>query len=388
MKTAMPTIAAKNATVSAIIEALDTRSGFLLIGHETPDEDCIASLVSFALLVTKFAKNAYICLSSEPHEHYDYLLQICKHNSIHITDCEDLPPAHVDTIVVCDTPKPEMMEYGASVRGLLDNPDVVKIEIDHHLEADSAYCGQKGYCLVDEASSSCELVGLIALKLSRREDLLEKYNITDLLSRNFVLAVLTGMIGDTKMGKYLRTNRERRFYRIFSSIFNEILAGRTTNSANYSSENEVFVAIGRLSSSEEHCYSTFMDHQDSAGPIGHVILDEKTSMEIHQQFTHDTVVAVSRSVADALAEKSKFVGLVVFYDHPDVSDFIQFRMRRSQSFVQYDLRHILEAFAISNGGGHEGAIGFRIPRKDIDDIATYTATLFDGVGHAIAPFTA
>ena len=335
MKTAMPTIAAKNSTVSAIIEALDARSGFLLIGHETPDEDCIASLVSFALLVTKFAKKANICLSSELHEHYDYLLQICRHNSIHITDCTELPAAQVDTIVVCDTPKPEMMAYGAAVQGLLDNPDVIKIEIDHHLEADSAFCGQEGYCLVDEAASSCELVGLIALKIRHRVDLIEKYDITDLLSRNFVLAVLTGMIGDTKMGKYLRTDRERRFYRFFSSIFNEILAGQTTRTDNYSSDREVFEAIGRLSSSEEQCYSTFIARQGSRGPVGHVILDEKESMKIHKLFTHDTVVAVSRSVADVLAEKSRFVGLVVFYDHPDVSGFVQFRMRRSQSFDQY-----------------------------------------------------
>ncbi len=383
----MPTIAAKNAAVSAIIDALDTRSGFLLIGHETPDEDCIAALVSFALLVTKFEKNASICLRGDLHEHYDYLLKICRYNSIHITDGIENCPIQVDTIVICDTPKREMMEYGSSVKPLLDDANVVKIEIDHHLGADSDYCGQAGYCLVDAASSSCELVGLIALKLCHREDLLRKYNITDLLSRNFVLAVLTGIIGDSKMGKYLKTKRERRFYRIFSSMFNALLVGQTTSSANFSNQDEVFEEIGRLSSSEELCHSAFIGHQATRGPICHIILDEAASTDIHKRFTHDTVVAVSRAVADVLADESKFVGLVVFYDHPSVSDLIQFRMRRSQNFKQYDLRHILDIFSISNGGGHEGAIGFRIPRGEIDDIVAYSETLLDGIEKAIAPFT-
>ena len=378
-KTPLPTIAAKNAVISAIIDALDTRECFLLIGHENADEDCISSLVSFALLVTKFDKKAYICLDGDMQKHYDYLLQICRYNSIHVNEGNTDSPIPADTIVICDTPKPEMMAYDESIDPLLANDDIIKIEIDHHLEADSAFCGQEGYRFVAEASSACELIGLIALKLCARDDLLTKYNITDLLSRNLVLSILTGIIGDTKMGKYIKTAKERRFYTIFSSLFDELLRNQTTKSTNISSQQAVFEEIDRLSGREARCAREFLKHTKYGKRTRYIVLDEEQSRLLHSEHTYDTVVAVSRSVADILADESDAFGLVVFYDDRSHSDFIQFRMRRNHAFRRYDLREVLHRFSINNGGGHEGAVGFRIPREDIDDIVEYTDNLLAGV---------
>jgi nanoRNase/pAp phosphatase (c-di-AMP/oligoRNAs hydrolase) len=60
-----------------IIDAVVTRQGFLLLGHKTPDEDCIASMVAFALLGVKFSKNICIYLGKQIHEHFHYLLNKC-----------------------------------------------------------------------------------------------------------------------------------------------------------------------------------------------------------------------------------------------------------------------------------------------------------------------
>ena len=72
-------------------------------------------------------------------------------------------------------------------------------------------------------------------------------------------------------------------------------------------------------------------------------------------------------MADALSEESGYFGLISFYDRPDHSDFIQFRIRRSQKYKGFDLRKVIDIFQIKNGGGHEGAIAFRIPRAEIDN---------------------
>ena len=162
-KTAIKTVPAKNAVVTAITEALDQRSNFLLLGHKNPDEDCIAAMVAFGLLATKFEKSATICVDGELHEHFDYLIKICKHNSIGVIDGNGDETYNFDTVVVCDTPKPSMIDHGPALAPVLEDKNIVKIEIDHHLEADSAYFGDEKYRLVDEASSSCELIGLIAL---------------------------------------------------------------------------------------------------------------------------------------------------------------------------------------------------------------------------------
>ena len=383
-KTTISTIKKKKAIVDNIISALDTRKCFLLLGHTNPDEDCIASLVSFALLAIKFEKETWICLDGKVHEHFEYLLNICKYNSIYVTDGSGSELPDIDTLVICDTPKRAMIHAGDAVVPLLDRSDIIKIEIDHHLEADSAYIGDPDYSLVDEASSACELVGLIALKLCNREDLIEKYHIAELFSRNLILSVLTGIIGDSKMGKFLKSSRERRFYAIFSNMFNQLLASITTSDANFSNKEEVFVELGRLSRDEGQCTQIMLNKKVLSHFIGYVVLDEQESNNLYRTFSKDTLVSVSRSISDTLAEESSFLSLVVYYDPPGGSELIQFRIRRCQGYNAFDLREILTLFSIENGGGHEGAIGFRVPRNQIPDIRCYVLTLVKKIEKIVA----
>ena len=269
---------------------------------------------------------------------------------------------------------------------IFNNKDVLKIEIDHHLEADSDYIGDEGFCLVDEASSASELVGLIAFKLSNREDIIGPFNIQDLFSRNFVLAVLTGIIGDSKMGKYLKTSREKWFYRLFSGMFNEMLTSKThKNSKNFSTMDEVFTELQQLSHKEDECFTLIMKQKVDISPkIGSVIVSRDVIKQMRAIFDHDTIVTVARYAADSLAEYSKYLSLVVYYDDKKDSDLIQFRMRRSHSYKTLDLRTILETFGIENGGGHPGAIGFRIPEAEVQDLAGYVESLIKGTEKLIA----
>jgi nanoRNase/pAp phosphatase (c-di-AMP/oligoRNAs hydrolase) len=89
-------------------------------------------------------------------------------------------------------------------------------------------------------------------------------------------------------------------------------------------------------------------------------------------------------MADKLAEASGVLGLVAYYDHPGKSDLVQFRLRRSGSWKKYDLRGLLTLLSITNGGGHEGAIGFRVPRSEITDFPAYVDTLLQTVEAAIS----
>jgi len=97
-----------------------------------------------------------------------------------------------------------------------------------------------------------------------------------------------------------------------------------------------------------------------------------------------TIVTSARAIADKLAEESGKLGLVVYYDNPEHGDLVQFRLRRASGWKLYDLRKLLERFNIANGGGHEGAIGFRVPRSEISDFPVYIAKLIEGIETAIS----
>jgi len=386
-KREISTIAEKNRIISNIINAMVNRDNFLVLGHQNPDEDCLASMIAVSLLLTKFSKKVKIFASDQLHEHFDYLLSICKFNSIGIARNSHQVGNGIDTIIVCDTPKRSMVSYTDAIAEMFSRPEIVKIEVDHHLQSDSEYIGDPDFCLVDEASSACELVGLISLKMQERTELLEQHQVVDLLSRNFVLAVLTGIIGDTNMGKFIKSRRERRFYEIFSNMFNELLSRKTKKGSNFSNKDEVFHELHRLSAKEEECFNYMMSRKQFSDSIGYSILTAEDMRHLHSRFDRDTIVAVARATADALAEASGILSLVVYNDDTEGDGLVQFRARRSQDFRDFDLRKILSIFGIENGGGHQGAIGFRVEQSRIGNLVEYVGMIVSGIETALRDAT-
>jgi nanoRNase/pAp phosphatase (c-di-AMP/oligoRNAs hydrolase) len=378
-KKSISTIHEKNSIINNIIDAMLTRNRFLLLGHHNPDEDCIASMVAFSLLLGKLYKDAEICIGEKVHEHYGYLLNICKYNSITLFKACDSIDGSIDTVVICDTPKPSMIERNETIDRLMKDPAVLKIEIDHHIGTDSRYIGDEGYRLVTSATSASELVGHLALKMRNRRGLVDQFQINEVLSRNVVLAILTGIIGDTNMGQFLKSRREKKFYQLFSSMLNNLLAEETVKESNFKSMDEIFNELHRLSSKEDHGFQYFMDRKQFSQSIGWVALDENDIEKLFRDVDEETVVTIARAVANELAEESGKLSLVSYYDKAGVSDLVQFRVRRSQEYKKYDLRNLLDRFSIENGGGHEGAIGFRLHRNDIEDYATYVHNLIEGL---------
>ncbi len=383
-KTGIARIGEKNRVIANIIEAIDTRWHFLMLGHTSPDDDCIASMISFALILRMFDKEAMIHLDGRVHDHFSYLLDICSYNSIRVTYTGSPLPSPIDTIVLCDTPKPSMIGVTPGEGGRLADPALLRIEIDHHLGADSNYFGDDGYRLVSEASSASELVGHLLLKLRDRRDLLERYQIAEVLPRNLVLTILTGIIGDSNMGQFLKSRRERRYYEIFSGMFNDLLAKTTTKRSNFFTKDQVHDELQRLSSCEVACFRFMMDRKRFSSSVGYVALSQESTAAMHESFDAETIVSTARLVADHLAEESARVSLVAFYDAPEKGDLIQFRVRRAGAYKGYDLRKLIGLFSIANGGGHEGAIAFRVPRDQVPDFDGYIAGIVSGIEAALA----
>jgi nanoRNase/pAp phosphatase (c-di-AMP/oligoRNAs hydrolase) len=376
-KTEIKSIAEKNRIVNRIRDTILERDTFLLLGHKDPDTDCIASLVAFALLLGKFNKEITIFFSNPVMAHFSYLLAICKYNGIDIAYGKLPKGKTYSAIAVLDTPKPDMIAMNDEIKTLIADKDIRKIEIDHHLEGDACFAGEEGYCLLSEASSTCELIGFLLLKLSKQKD---KFKKIDFFTRNFALAIITGIVGDSQMGKYLKTRREKFYYKIFTDIFDTLLGAKTLkNSKNLSSMEAVFDVIQNFSVQEKHCFEGIMRLKNTEKTIHYINIGKEQSENLFKKYGTELIINVSKAAADTLAEECGKLGLVAYYDDPSLSGFIQFRLRRSAKYLHADLRSVLASLKIENGGGHPGAIGFRVEKDQINDIALYTAEIISKI---------
>ncbi|ULQ60577.1 DHH family phosphoesterase [Brucepastera parasyntrophica] len=357
------TIAEKNRTIDSIIHVITENDSFLMLGHKIPDEDCIASMVSMGIIITKFNKNASLYLRNQIPETLEYLKKICTYNNIQIFSNDDILTAKPDVICVLDTPKPAHIDSNPSIMPYLTNKRARVIEFDHHLAADAEYCGDEGYCFVARASSTCEILGHFCCKLDNKPDVVEKYDIRDLFSRNLVLSILTGMIGDTKYGLTLKSNREIFFYNLFCQYFAEILKKTyRKNSGNYSSLHEIYKTLQGVSEDEKEIYLKLLEKDKYAKHIHYVVLNEEESRKF-DEMDQGLFIKTIKAVTDFLAEKSGTFGMAAYYDKPEISDLIQFRVRTAGNVVNIDLRDILATLSLTDGGGHPGAIAFRVQKK-------------------------
>lgn len=375
VKAHAPSIAHKNHIINNIITLIDKKNSFLMIGHSHIDEDCLSSMVAFSLLVRQFGKKAEIVIVEKISSQFGFLLDICAYNSINILS--ESPEKRPDVIVMLDTPKRALLAPFDGDNELFNDSNIVKVEIDHHLFADSIYMGDEEYSLVDEAASCCELVGMLSLKLNKKRELLKKYKIGDLFSRNFVLTVLTGMAGDSKMGKFLNSRKERWYYNIFSNMFESILAEKTRkNSENYSSMKQVFSELESLSEEEQGCFNYLKERELVLSErVGSIILKENESRELIEKFDYELLINMARYSADYLAEKSKHICLVAFNDFRNDKNIIQFRMRRASGYKGIDLREVLKKVGVRDGGGHPGAVAFRVPSEELINIMFFVDKL-------------
>jgi nanoRNase/pAp phosphatase (c-di-AMP/oligoRNAs hydrolase) len=374
VKAEIRTIAEKNRITTNIINGITGRDSFLLLGHTDPDADCLASLVAAALLLNKFQKYVTIYLPCPVIEQLDYLLAICRYNDINLVRDKDAPlGTDFSAMIILDTPKPSMILKNEQIDRLLQDPRILKIELDHHLEADSWYSGDPGYCLVSQASSTCELIGYLSLKTAIRLKKAGRAGEIDFFSRNIALAILTGIVGDSQMGRYLKNNRERWYYGVFSEIFHHLLSQKTIKgSRNMSSMEDIFKVIQSLSEQETRCFSDMKKHLKTFPSIGSISIGERESEKLFKHYGNEVLVNVAKSAANKLAEDCGKLGLVGYYDDPAVSDLVQFRLRRSCRFTSLDLRDVLREFGIRNGGGHPGAVGFRISKGEMRNIEDFT----------------
>lgn len=361
-----------------IYNLVNANKSFLIIGHENPDEDCYASTIAGALLLRKFNKHVTVFLEVPPPENLAFLNAICTYNKINVY-YKTMPAIRfVDVVCIFDVPKPDMIAADGCIYDFLATRTIPKIEIDHHFASDAAYIGDTAYSLVLRASSTCEILCRLCYKLANHPEIRQSYSIAELYSRNIALTLLIGMLGDAKLGNYIANRLEKELFDYFSQHLNLLLRISTNESGTTKKieSMEGLLGIMETSSAEtKKVYQTIIERAVYTGRIGAVILSQDESHSFLERVEYAQFTGMIKLAADTLAEKSGGVGIFIFYDPPGKSDKIQCRIRASAAVRGINLHPVISHFNITDGGGHPGAIAFRLPHTCESSLYRFVADI-------------
>lgn len=374
-KEPLNTIAEKNRLYQRFMERFESGRSFVVSGHTNPDADCLATMVAVALLIRKFSKPVCLVTAGHMPKNLDYLLTIARYNGVVVNEKPEYLP---DTGIVCDTAKPSLLPEEKELQRLIRSEHTVLMEIDHHLGGDSQYIASREYALVDQASSACSLLARLAIKIY------DSGVVEEVFSRNVVVSILTGMVGDTQMGRVIASHREARMYTLLTNYLDDMLQQKTFAKGNFNDSEHLYKEMVRLSDAERAVWTYLMEHKRLEGAVGYIALRQEESTTLFDSYGADVVVSVARSATDRLAEESGRLGLVVYYDGRRDESLIQCRMRRNYGYEGVDLRNLLNRLGVTDGGGHPGAIGFRFRRSRVKDFEGFLERIVEAGNRLVA----
>ena len=362
-------------------------SSFLILGHSYTDVDCISSMVAISLLLKKFNKHVSLYLQDHFPTSVRFFKNICEYNEImlFVGNTEELH--RPDVIIILDTPKPEMIAMDDKILSFFLQKNIPKIEIDHHFSRDARHSGDEPYRLTLRASSSAEIIAIVCKKLSNHTQVLEKHGICEIYSRNIVMAMVTGMLGDAKMGEYLASKRDRSFFHYFLNKFDHLLQEHHyKGSKNIRSVDEALLLLEEMTEEESTLYDIMEKYTSKQDGLGLLLLDEVASLRLQAEAGNFlTFIDVLRNMTGKLSDYPNLASISCFYYPLSISSFVEFRVRASKQIKGIDFRVLVEEMEVpeGNGGGHPGAICFKVERALINDINEYTKKLIEAVKEKI-----
>ncbi len=380
-------ISQKNIAMNNVFALIMHSYSFLILGHSYSDIDCISSMLAISLLLKKFGKEVSIYLSEPFPSNVGFFRNICEYNEIclYISSSDELDSP--DAIFIMDSPKPEMVAMDDKILQFFVKQHIPKIEIDHHFSNDARYSGDAPYRLTLRASSSAEIVAQLCKKLSSHTRVLEKYGIEEIFSRNIVMVMVAGMIADANKGEYLSKKRDISFFNYFLDKFNHILqTSQYKGSSNLASVEEVFDLLGKMTEKESLFYKMMMEKASVNDGIAFLVLNEKDSMSLQQQIvSFPLFIDILRYTTGKLSDSPNLASISCFYYPEDISSFVECRVRAGESIKGTDFRPIIEDMQVpeGNGGGHAGAICFKVERRLIPNLDEYIDKLSSHVKRII-----
>jgi len=366
------------------IELLKNKTSFLFAGDIDPDS--VGSMLSLGLFLRLQGKRVYMVISNSLGENLDYFQNIIEFNQIHVVrKADELIPlkGKIDVIIFCDTANTKLVPFYSELvtQILVDNPDV--IEIDHHFGADSEKVTSNGVQLFRKANANTEIIGELLDQLTEKgSELPNPFN-----QRNILLALITGLLGDTVGGKVVHYREDYDFWikRLGDQLekhtrWRDATETRPADSrqTKFGNPFQLLQHLNRLSPEQDACLNFLTDRVFKNHGIGLLNLMNSTYPEVGhvcQPYQSDWFQDILGFLVNLVPEQAGKVGILLFHGkNAEGKDCIFIKIRRAVDYDGIDLRrvedHIRSAFdgKYMGGGGHPGAVSFRIHPDEEDEV--------------------
>jgi len=385
------------------INIINTSESFLFSGDIDPDS--VGSMLSLSLYLNQLEKKVFLILPEKLGENLDFFEKIIKYNAITIIRNKDQIQAikdEVETVIFCDTANTKLLPYYSylSKNILVRKPKV--IEIDHHFGADSEELTNYGIKLFRKANANTEIVGKILL--AYHEEYRQGPNPFD--QRNIILGLITGLLGDTMGGKVIPFKEDYDYWMgiLENSLKNitrwrEFDGERKTDNRNskFGDPKQILKYLNRLTD-EQEAYLNFLNKRvELKEQIGFLNLLPSTQEEvknIFKNFNSYWFSDILNFILNSVPEKTGCAGMVVFEGkNADGEDCFFIKLRRAIKFSSIDLRStesiLKELFGeqYMGGGGHAGAVSFRIQKMDEKEFLTRIEKIFEYFNQRLMPLS-
>ena len=379
-----------------LIKALDvinSSESFMFSGDIDPDS--VGSMLSLSLYLNQLDKKVFLIFPEFLGENLDFFEKIIEYNSITILrNKEQILAAkdEIETIVFCDTANKKLVPHYSFIAEniLVQKPKV--IEIDHHFGADSEEIIEYSIKLFRQANANTEII--CKLLLTYHEKYHESPNPFD--QRNIILCLITGIMGDTVGGKIIPYKQDYDYWMdLLQSRLKNITRWREGSNervldckdSKFGDPKQILDYLNRLTAEQEACFNMLNNRAEIKGRIGFLNLlssNQEEVKNIYEPFDSYWFADIQNFLLNSVPEKSGCAGMLVFEGkNADGEDCFFIKIRRAAKFSGIDLRTTEDKLKnlfgdlYMGGGGHAGAVSFRVHRMDEKEILEKIETICD-----------
>ena len=381
------------ANINKAIDLINSSNSFLFSGDIDPDS--VGSMLSLSLYLNQLDKEVFIIITEPLRGNLDFFEKIIQYNSIRILRTPeeiDTVRNYIDMVIFCDTANTKLVPLYSQISNYILSKKPNVVEIDHHFGADSEELTDYGIKLFRKANANTEIIGEILEMLYDKNP--ERPN--PFGQRNIILGLITGILGDTTGGKVIHYKED---YNRWMGKLGEQLKSitRWRNSADnkriedcrtskFGDPTQILDYLNKVTRDQESILKSLNSHIESKGNTGFLSLLPSTYQKVNRTWSSiesEWFFDIMGLLLSSVPEKSGYVGVIIFEGKNAAGENCVFiKIRRAVNFSGIDLRtaegKIKELFGnlYMGGGGHAGAVSFRIHRLDEKELLAQLENLF------------
>ena len=385
--------------LSEAVDFINSSNSFLFSGDIDPDS--VGSMLALSLYLNQLDKKVFLIIPEPLQSNLGFFEKIIHYNSIRILRTQediDTVKDEIETVIFCDTANTKLVPFYPYIEKCILSKKPKVIEIDHHFGADSEELTGFSTKLFRNANANTEIIGNVLEKIYDKNP--ERPN--PFSQRNIILGLITGILCDTVGGKVIRYKEDYDLWmKKLGNHLKNITRWRESDkkrtedcrTSKFGDATQILDYLNTLTEDQESCLNLLNTRIESKGAIGFLSLLPSTYQAVNvtsQSFESDWFIDIMVSLLNSVPEQAGHAGVIIFEGkNAEGQDCIFIKIRRAVDFSGVDLRtsedKVKELFGdlYMGGGGHAGAVSFRIHRLEEKELLARLENLFAFFNNAI-----